>query len=334
MVALAAFAIAGAPGWAQDARADQAKELKLSVAVGPAYALGQAAERWAKRIAEKSGGRLPVKPFPGATLSQRDPAREFIALSDGTADLALGSTLFWSMQVKELGVVGLPWLAPEPKQLDALLEGPVADALAAAVRRVGAVPLALAPLGHHELATKERAVRAPADLAGLRVRVTAMPALADFYAALGARVQAMGYADAQAAFAAGTLDAQDGTSATFAATRLHAVGLRRVVLWEAIAEAAVFAVNRERWESWTDTDRALVRDSAQESARELAELVRQENDAALAELRKSGMTIVRLTRAERAVFAAATKSAYDRWAAVAGEELVRAAEAAVQAAAP
>lgn len=316
----------------QDAGSEPPKELKLSVAVGTAYALGKAGERWAKRLAGQSDGKLAVKLYPGATLSNRDPAQEFAALRDGAVDLAVGSTLFWSVQVEALSVVGLPWLAGDPQALAALLTGPVADALMTAVERAGVVPLALAPLGSRGLATMERAVRTPADLAGLRVRVTPLPAIGDLYVALGAQPQAIAYAAADAAFAAGTLDAQDGMPATFAAARLDAVGLRRVVLWNAMAEAAVFAVNRKRWESWTDAERARVRDGARESAAELAELARVESDAALVALRKGGMAVTRLTSAERAAFAAAARGAYDKWAKVAGEELVRAAEAAVKAA--
>ena len=43
--------------------------------------------------------------------------------------------------------------------------------------------------------------------------------------------------------------------------------------------------------------------------------------------------MLRLTASGRAAFAAAARPIYDRWAAVAGEELVRAAESAVKAAA-
>jgi hypothetical protein len=46
------------------------------------------------------------------------------------------------------------------------------------------------------------------------------------------------------------------------------------------------------------------------------------------------VTVTRLTASGRAAFAAVTRGVYDRWANVAGEELVRAAEAAVKAAAP
>ena len=117
-------------------------ELKLSVAVGPAYALGKAGERWASRVTERSGGRLRVKLFPGASLAHRNAEREFVALKEGFADLAIGSTLDWSAQVPALGVVGLPWLAAGPGRLEALLTGPVGARRCRSSARRGAPGLA------------------------------------------------------------------------------------------------------------------------------------------------------------------------------------------------
>ena len=61
-----------------------------------------------------------------------------------------------------------------------------------------------------------------------------------------------------------------------------------------------------------------MRDAALEVARGLAALARAENDAALVELRKRGVTVTRLTATGRAAFAAATRGVYDKWAAVIG----------------
>jgi TRAP-type C4-dicarboxylate transport system substrate-binding protein len=332
--ALATIAVVAAALHVGDSRAEPTSELKLSVAVGPAYALGMAGDRWAKRIAERSEGRLQVKVFAGATLAQRDPAREFTALKNGAADLAVGSSLYWSAQVKELGVVGLPWLVAGRHRLDALLSAPVADAFSAAVTREGVVPVAFAALGFRVLATTDRAVEIPADLGGMRVRIVAPPAVAAFYAALGAQPGTMTFAAAEAAFAAGTLDAQDGSVASFAATHVYSIGLKRVLLWDAIAEAAVFAVNRSRWESWTEAERSVVLDSARDVAGELAGLAQREEDAALKDLRRGGMTIVRLTPSGRDAFIAATRGLYNHGAAIAGPDLVREAEAAVAAVTP
>jgi len=333
-VSLFAVALSMVPAVAAQDTADKPRAWKLSTAVGPAFALGKAGERWAKLIAEKSGGRIAVQLFPGATLAQRDPAREFLALREGAADLAVGSTLFWAPQVSELTVVGLPWLAPDGKALDALVTGAMKDRLGAAIERAGGIALAFAPLGHRALATTAIDVRTLEDLAGLEVRVASVPPLFDLFMGLGARPRAMAFADAEAAFRAGTLNAQEGTPSAFAAARLDALGVRHAILWGAVAEAAVFAVNRAAWDGLTDEQRGLVGEAAQQVARELPALVRAENDAALADLRKRGVAITRLTVTGQSAFAAAARGVYDRWAAVAGEDLVRAAEAAVKAAPP
>ena len=329
MFLAASIAPGSRPACAQDA-ARKANELKLSVAVGPAYALGKAAEQWAKLVAERSGGEIAVKLHPGATLAQRDPGREFLALREGAADLAVGSTLPWSAQVNELALVGLPWLAPDSRGLVALSTGAMRERLFAAIERAGAVPLALAPLGHRAIATIGRPVRTPEDVAGLRVRVTSMPFLVDFYAGIKAQPQAMPFAAAADAFRSDGLDAQEGPVAAFAAMRLDGLGFRHLTLWGAVGEIAVFAVNRAVWDAWTVEQRGLVGDAAREIARGLPALAAAEEDTALALLAGRGMSVLRLTGSGRAAFAAASRRTYDQWAAVAGEELVRAAESAVK----
>jgi TRAP-type C4-dicarboxylate transport system substrate-binding protein len=318
---------------AEKPAAGKPNEWKLSVAVGPAFALGRAGERWAKLVTERSGGTLTVVARPGATLAQRDATREFSALRDGAADLAVGSSLYWSVQVAALGAVGLPWLAADARPLEALTVGTMKERFRLALEQAGVAPLAIVPLGHRALATTLREVRTPDDAAGLRVRIATTPYLSDFCTALAMLPDATPFAAAQAALRAGTLDAQEGTPAAFDAARLDAVGVRHMLLWDAIAEVAIFAVNAKAWNGLTEAQRTLVSDAAQEAARELPAAARAENEAAIASLRKRGVTVTRLTATGRAAFAAAARGAYDRWASAAGEDLVRAAEAAVAAAA-
>ena len=326
---LAALLLVAADAPAQEPK-DKPAPWKLSAAVGPAFALGKAGERWAKLIAAQSDGSVSVQFHPGAALASRDPAREFVALRDGAADLAVGSTLFWSAQVVELNAIGLPWLAPDDKDLAALAGEAMTERLAAAMEGAGVVPLAFAALGHRELATTGKVPRSPEDVAGMKVRLAATPFLADFFTGLGAAPRAMALADAQAALRAGTLDAQEGSLAAIAAAQLDTLGVKQVLLWGAVAECAVFAANKAAWNSWTAEQRTVARAAALEAARGLPALARAENDAALVELRKRGVTVTRLTPTGRAAFAAAARGVYDKWAAVAGPELVRAAEAAVR----
>lgn len=301
-------------------------EWKLSTALGPAYPQGKAGEIWATLIRERSAGRLNAKLYPGAALAQRDPAREFAALRDGTADLAVGSATGWAPQVKELNLFALPWLIPDSDALAALLRSEVAGRLDERVRAAGAEPLAWAADGFRELATR-RAVHTPADLAGLRVRVAPLPLLTDTLSTLGAAPTSMDAANALAANSRGALDGETISIAAYATARLHASGYTRLLLWGAHAEVLVFAINRTRWDMLSEPDRELVRRAARDAAEQAATLARRATEPSpLAELGRYGVTVTRLTPAGKQPFRAATKAAYDRWAAVVGEDLVRAAE--------
>ena len=318
-----AFAIVGGAPQAQAPR-----ELKLSTAQGPAFPLGRAGERWAQLLNEAGKGAFEVRPYPGAVLSVRDPQREFGAVRDGPADLAVGSALAWSAQLPAFGAYVLPWLASEASAIETLANSTaLRDRVAAQASEAGVVVVGIAPLGERVVATVKGGVRVPADAAGLRLRASANPLVIETLAALGVRGDAMSLSDAQSAFAAGTLDGQEGPPTTLAVTRIAASGQRFVTRWGAFGDVMVFAVRRTVWDGWSIEMRAAARATAIEAAREADALARE--DAAFAELTKQGVTLVRLTAAQRAAFRAAVQPVWSKWTATIGPEIVDLAQAAV-----
>jgi TRAP-type C4-dicarboxylate transport system substrate-binding protein len=306
--------------------------LKLSTAQGPAYPLGKAGEIWATLIRERSGGRLAATHYPGATLSLRDPAREFGALRDRTVDLAVGSTLAWSAQVPQLNVLALPWLVAGDAELEALVAGDFGKRLSAILEAGGVVPLAWAANGFIELASIAP-VHKPADLAGLRIRAQSSPMIEQTLGALAARSSAMGAADARQLLENGQLDGQETSVAAYSASVLQAGPLAHLLLWHAHADALVFAVNRKVWESWSEADRTLVREAAVEASRQAHSMAqRLADDGALAKLGSKGAIVTRLTPAGQDAFREAARAVYDRWTPVIGAELVEAAKSGISAA--
>lgn len=302
-------------------------EWKLSTALGPAYPEGKAAAIWAALIRERSGGRLGVALYPGATLAQRDPVREFSALREGGIDLAIGAATAWAPQVKELNLVALPWLVPDAGALEALLESDVGSRLAASVQAAGVVPLAWASGGFHELATR-RAIHTPPDLDGLKLRSAPSQLFLETLQALGATPASMSAADALVAQRSGALDGELTDVAAYGTSRQYASGLVHLLLWGAHADVLLFAVNRALWANLSEADRELVRQSAREAATQASALAREQTDvAALSELARQGATVTRLTPAGKQPFRDATRGVYDRWTAFVGQDLVRDAEA-------
>src|SRR5688500_13776762 len=63
LLAMTTLAIVAPCAHSQSPKTDNPRELKLSVALGPSYALGKAGALWAKRIDEKTKGALSAKLF-------------------------------------------------------------------------------------------------------------------------------------------------------------------------------------------------------------------------------------------------------------------------------
>ena len=330
MHAVAALTLVTAAASAQTtAGASADATLTMSVAAGPALPLGSAAERWAALLRE-ADPRLSARVRPGAVLAHRDPAREFLALRDGAADLAVGSALQWSLQVPALAVFALPWIAPQDGDLVALVsDARIREALAARLAGAGVVLVALGPLGYREIATSSRPVRSPQDLKGLRLRAAPSPLLHDLLLALGAVPQAMSFREAQAALASGALDGQEGSPSSLAMSRGAPAGHRPAYLtdWGAVADAMVFAVRKPAWDAWSEEQRVRVREAAQRTITETDALAR--DAAAIAALGRNGVALVRITPAGHAAFREAAAQVDARWRDAVGRELVEQAEAIV-----
>ena len=326
--AVAVLGLATLANAAGAADASPATELKLSVAAGPALTLGKAAERWSQLLVETGDARLGAKLYPGASLAGRDPAREIGALKEAAADLAVGSALQWSLQVAALGVVGLPWIAPDNDALAALVANErLRAALAQKLEQQELMLVAIAPLGHRELATTSRAIRAPADLAGLRVRASPLPIVHELFLALGALPQAMGFAQAQAALASGGLDGVEGLPTALAAARTAVGGQRHLVLWGATADAMVFAVRKPLWDTLSPAQHAMLRKTAVQAIADSDSAGRRE--AALRKLSQNGIAVVRITAAGHEAFRSAAADMRARWRGAIGDDVVSIAEEAV-----
>jgi TRAP-type transport system periplasmic protein len=300
------------------------RELKLSTALGPAYAQGKAGEVWARLIRERSSGRIAVVHFPGATAIDRDPAKEYTALRNGVIDMAVASTLAWSSQMPQLGVIALPWLVADEAAIDALLRSEVMARLEARLDTAGVVAVYWSSNGFVEIAG-EKALRNPGDFAGLKVRAPAAPIIAGTLEALGAA--AVIEATGSAASALPEHNAQEISVAAFRASHRALSSFPYLQLWGAHADVLLFTVSRALWYAWSPTDRELVKLAATDAAKEARILARRStSESALADLVRQGAHITRLTPAGKLAFRSAAQPVYDKWGAIIGEDLVREAQ--------
>lgn len=310
-------------------------EYRMSLVLGPAFPWGKGGEIWASKIKEKTGGRINVKLYPGTSLVQGDQTREFSALRQGVIDLAIGSTINWSPQVKQLNLFSLPFLMPDYAAIDALTRGEVGKELFKTLDHSGVVPLAWGENGFRELSNSKREIKAPEDLKGLKIRVVGSPLYSATFTALGANPTQMSWADAQPAFASGAVDGQENPLSIFVAAKLQNVGQKFLTLWHYVADPLIFVVSKDVWNSWTPEDREAVLQAAIEAGTEEIAIARQgiiePGQPLLKEIESQGVRVTQLTLEQHDAFVKITRPVFEQWKKRVGTGLVDSAEKAIAA---
>ena len=332
--AAATLLAVGLPTAAQ-AQAKYKDEYRMSLVLGTAFPWGQGGQLWADKVRERTNGRINIKLYPGTSLVQGDQTREFSAIRQGVIDMAVGSTINWSPQVKALNLFSLPFLFPVFASVDAFTQGAPGQEIFKILDKAGVQPLAWGENGYREISNSKHAITQPADLKGLKLRVVGSPLFMDTFTALGANPTQMSWADAQPAMASKAVDGQENPLSVFQAAKLQSVGQKHVTLWGYMNDPLIFVVNKDVWASWTPEDREIVRQAAIDAGREEIAIARkglvEAGKPLVKELEALGVTVTDLNAEQRKAFADATKAVYTKWKPQIGTNLVDMAEKAIAA---
>ncbi|HEX7388172.1 MAG TPA: DctP family TRAP transporter solute-binding subunit, partial [Castellaniella sp.] len=292
---------------------------------------GQGAVIWSDLVRQRTNGRINIKVYPGTSLVQGDQTREFTAIRQGVIDMAIGSTINWSPQVKQLNLFSLPFLMPDYPAIDALTHGKVGQDLFKILTQKGVVPLAWGENGYRQLSNSVREVKTPADIKGMKLRVVGSPLYIDTFTALGANPTQMSWADAQPALASGAVDGQENPLSIYYGAKLYDVGQKYLTLWNYVADPLIFVVNKDVWNSWTPEDQKIVREAAIEAGQKEIVIARKgvtsTDDSLLKEIESHGVKVTTLSPEQIAAFAKVTQPVFDKWAKQIGPDLVKQAQA-------
>ena len=328
---VAGSVIAGAP---MVLRAQQAykAEYKMSTVVGPASAWGKGAEIFANIVRERTGGRINIKQYPGSSLVQGQQDREFSAMRQGIIDILVGAPVNWSGTVKECGMWALPFLFPDHKAYDAAIASEVMTKdFFDVIRKAGAEPLAVGETGYRQLSNSKRPVIKPDDVKGLKVRIVASPMYNEIMSGMGANPTAMSWADAQPALASGAVDGQENPLEVFLAAKINTLGQKFVTKWNYSNDILLFAIANPIFSAWSPADQKIVREAAQEAARQQIKMVREHFATDVQKVSALGVQVHVPTPAEMEQWQIACRRPYARWKASISPTMIGKVEAVVAA---
>lgn len=325
-----------------------AKIYKMSVVVGPNSPWGQAAKMWADEIEKKTNGRVKIQIYFSGQLFAGKQTNEFVLLSQGVADFAVGSTINWAPQVKELNLFILPFFFPEGnkkgdiyKAVDAVENGKAGEKIAEILESKGVILLAWGENGFRQITNWKHPIKTPDDLKGLKIRVVGSPIFIDTFKAFGADPTMMNWGDAITAFQQRVVDGQENpVNIVIIPYKIYEFH-KYMTIWDYAIDPLIFAVNKKTWESFDPQTQQIIREAAIKAAKWEKAMARVGLDDGtslkilkeeynytpeitdpISLLENRGMEIIILSPSERAEFRAKVSSVYKTWVPKIGEELV------------
>jgi tripartite ATP-independent transporter DctP family solute receptor len=179
----------------------------MGVPTPPSHVWTLEANAFAVDFEERTAGEHSIAVFPAGQLG--NDAQMLQQLQTGALDMVFMPIAEIANRIPEFGALYAPYLADNVEDAARLLNSPVARALLDDLpAKIGVVGVGYALAGMHHIVTRN-AVSSVEDLRGLKLRITPLDPVRDFYMLLGAAPIPLPIGSVYDALANGQIDAID-----------------------------------------------------------------------------------------------------------------------------
>ena len=183
--------------------------LKFSHVVSPNTPKGKAADFFAKRLEELSGGKIDVQVYPNSQLYKDKAVLKALKLN--SVQMACPSFSKFGRFVPQLALFDLPFLFKDMDHVHKVQDSEVGAKLKNMVTKKGYVALDFWDNGFKELTSSKRPILWPKDAAGQKFRIMSSKVLEAQFKAVGANPQMMPFSEVYSALQQGVIDGQENT---------------------------------------------------------------------------------------------------------------------------
>jgi tripartite ATP-independent transporter DctP family solute receptor len=306
----------------RNAAAQATRTLRFGHVHPPEGEVTRGINRAAEWIRERSNGRLRIDNFPSSQLGGE---REMLTqVSNGTLDLCITGPAVLGSWVRPISILESPFLASDFDQVLRMFGHP---AIQAASRQLAEGrnmrPLEPWYYGTRHLTTRDKAVRVPEDIRGLKIRVPQAPLFVDMMRTLGAAPTPMSLGEVYLSLQTGVIDGQENPLPTIAANKFMEVQ-RYINLTGHILVPLLPVVASQSWNAMPETDHELVRQALRAGAEVSDQLVRSGEQSLRGEFQGRGVQFI---DSDRAAFRRALAPLYERYEEVWGRGVFAALQA-------
>ena len=279
--------------------------MKISISVAQNSHQGVAIDTFAKEVEKRTGGRYKIQPFYSGSLGGERESIEAVQL--GTQELTFTSTGPVPNFVPEARILDIPFLFRDKAHARAVLDGPIGQDMLKAFEPKGFKALAWGENGVRHMTNSKRAVNAPEDLKGLKMRTMENPVHVAAYKGFGIITTPMAFPEVFTALQQGTVDGQENPLSVIMAAKFDQVQ-KHLTLTGHVYSPAIFLMNKASFDKLPAADQAHFLAAAVEAVKANRARVDEDDAKGVAELRSKGMQVVE--NVDKAKFQAALSPVY------------------------
>jgi TRAP-type transport system periplasmic protein len=248
-----------------------------------------AALEFAKHVKERSQGKLEVQVFPASQLG--NDATVIGAVRGGSIDMMMAGSGNFSGLNSRFEVLDIPFLFRDREHAYKVVDQQVGQELMKALEGSGLKQLAFWEVGFRSITTKNRAVRTPADVRGLKIRTQPNPVHVQAWKLLGTNPVPMPLSELYSALESGAVDAQEHPVEITHSAKFYEVQKHLTMTRHAFTAMPV-VLNKAKFDGLAPDLQKVLLDAAQE-AKLFQRALNQKNEGSIiAELRKAGMSVI------------------------------------------
>lgn len=305
------------------AQVEQPKDeyvIKFAHVVRPTTAKGEAAERFAQLIEERSDGRIKVEVYPDSQLGDDRQITEQMQL--GTIQMNAPFTGVLPAFVPQTQLFDLPFLFPDSEAAFTALHGEAGDMIGEYLIDKNLKVLGYWDGGFKQMTNSRRPIETPEDMKGLKVRVSQSPLLEAQFKAMGANPVSITFNELYTALQQGTADGQENPLSNIATRRFYEVQ-DYMTMSDHNYMGYILMISNDFFQGLPQDLQSLIEEVAQEVTEWQWEASRASEAKFFEEISASGIAINELTPEQKEAFIEVTEEVYAEFEKIeGGKELV------------
>ncbi len=253
-------------------------------------------------LAEKSSGKLVIKIFPDGQLGSEREALELLQI--GSVAITKVSAAIVSNFVPDYNVLSIPYIFRDKEHYFNVLEGDIGKSLLEKGSKYWLRGLCFYDAGSRSFYTKEKAIRTPDDLKGLKIRVMNNQTSINMVNTLGGSATPMAYGELYTAIQQGVVDGAENNPPSFVSSNHFEVS-KYYTLDEHSSIPDVLLIGTKSWEKLSEQEKKWLQEAADESAQAQKKFWAASVKASMQKLKEAGVEVI---RPEKSLFADKSKS--------------------------